>query len=93
MGDFDDCLEVAYDHQNDQFQGKYCLVSVNTPQLGYYTSVVERQVIPKLSKDYFQELSRNWLVIRNRFPFLHGVCVPSICTEAQLEKLILKCKF
>src|SRR5699024_7362185 len=89
LGDFDECLEV----NNEQwlFRSKYCLVSVNTPILGQFDSANE--VIQNVSSDYFIELAHNWLDIRNRFPFMHGVCVPSICTSVQLERLIQKCEY
>src|SRR5699024_5316616 len=64
--------------------------SVNTPTLGQVDSVNE--VTQNVSSNYFTELAHNWLEVRNRFPFMHGVCVPSICTSAQLERLIQKCK-
>src|SRR5690625_3649926 len=88
LGDFDECLEV--NKEQLLFRSKYCLVSVNTPTLGQVDSANE--VMQNFSTDYFTELAHNWLTVRNRFPFMHGVCVPSICTSAQLERLIQKCE-
>lgn len=89
LGDFDDCLGVLATEKDMRFEGKYCLASLKTPTLDYYTSTVENQVLANFSAtNYVQQLARQWLVIRNRFPYVQGLCVPSICSEEQIGRLL-----
>lgn len=89
LGDFDDCLGVSATEKDMRFEGKYCLASLKTPTLDYYTSTVENQVLANFSAtNYVQQLARQWLVIRNRFPYVQGLCVPSICSEEQIGRLL-----
>lgn len=93
LGDFDDCLDVSVkDKRDDQelnFAGKYCLASLKTPTLDYYPLAVENEVLANLTAtNYIQNLARQWLVFRNRFPYVQGLCVPSVCSEEQIGRLL-----
>lgn len=84
------------------FTGKYCLVNVTTPRLPFISSYSKNdktaafsaeQSNPLLPKDYFSGvLANSWLTLRNRFPLVLGICVPSVCSETEVELLMRKCE-
>lgn len=93
LGDFDDCLDVSVENEGDEhqlnFAGKYCLASLKTPTLDYYPLAVENEVLANFTTtNYVESLARQWLIVRNRFPYVQGLCVPSVCSEEQIERLL-----
>ena len=71
---------------------KYCLVAISTPHLEQ--SQIENTQMKNASRDsYLHQLAGQWLEIQNRFPMLHGICIPSLCTEPEVQLLIEKCKY
>lgn len=96
LGDFFTCFSLnetpfAATNGSVSFGGKYCLARLKTPQLGYYSKSVEKSKFVNVTS-YFEQITNNWLVIRNRFPFALGICAPSICSSQELNVLIHKCK-
>lgn len=106
LGRFDDCLDVLKRRNAKEvdlkmtFTGKYCLVNVTTPRLPFISSYskndktafsAEQSNPPR--KDYFSGvLANSWLTLRNRFPLVLGICVPSVCSETEVELLMRKCE-
>lgn len=95
LGDYDDCLDVSVKDEGDEheltFSGKYCLASLKTPTLEFYPLAVENEVLANFTEtNYIESRARQWLIIRNRFPYVQGLCVPSICSEEQIGRLLEK---
>lgn len=93
VGSFDECLSVRATKEDEQdwFEGKYCLATLTTPRLGYYTPREDIDKLTNHSTDYFTVLASKWLQIQNRFPLALGICVPSLCTTQQVNAFTRKC--
>lgn len=98
LGDFDSCLSVKI--IDDSFSekksitstiGKYCLLKLKSPQIGYCSSAEETSRLGNVTKDYVHMAARRWLTIRNRFPILAGLCVPAVCEEDEVKSLLNQC--
>lgn len=98
LGDFLGCYgqgEVTEETTNGPvtFSGKYCIASLTTPKLGYYSKEVESAKVASHLTTHFEETAGKWLHLRNRFPMALGICAPSVCSTADLKDLIAKCEF
>ncbi|KAH9404123.1 hypothetical protein TYRP_014639, partial [Tyrophagus putrescentiae] len=84
LGDFDQCLSAKpFLHH---FRPKYCLVHVMTPQFPFEFTFPPS----KESTSYLLKLSHQWAVARNRLTMLAGVCLPSVCSSKEIQKLLEK---
>lgn len=98
LGDFLGCISednvtsTTASGEKISFSGKYCLASVTTPKLGYYSRDVQAAKFSNLS-NYLEDAASNWLVLRNRYPMALGICAPSVCSPQELTTLIGKCEF
>lgn len=95
LGDFLGCISEANvsaltTNGEISFAGKYCMASLNTPKLGYYSRDVQAAKFGNLT-NYLEDAASNWLVLRNRYPMAMGICVPSVCSPQELTTLIDKC--
>src|SRR5699024_8755555 len=83
LGDFESCLSIEYvasktfSDATSHFKGKYCLVSVQVPELNHSEPIVVN------SSKYLAMLGREWLQMRNRNMLLQSICVPSLCNADQ----------
>ena len=91
-GDFDGCLDVDASYNTPPFNGKYCLLQLETPQLAYSTELNSTYPLYKSGSSFAMHLATEWLYIRNRFPLAYGICIPSICSGDEVEELIRACK-
>lgn len=96
LGDFLGCISednitsTTANGETISFSGKYCLASLTTPKLGYYTRDVQAAKFSNLT-NYLEDAASNWLNLRNRFPNALGVCAPSVCSQEELTTFIGKC--
>lgn len=96
LGDFLGCISeenvtsTTANGEKINFSGKYCLASLTTPKLGYFSREVQADKFRNLT-NYLENAASNWLVLRNRFPMALGLCAPSVCSPQELTTLISKC--
>ena len=93
FGDFDQCISLTQigshkNGHNSNYNGKYCLVHIEASKNAkddFQKNIFE-------NTNYSSKLTENWTKISRRKSLANGICVPSICSEKDIEKLIRICK-
>lgn len=84
-GAYDSCVNFVKDaSKNVDFDGKYCLISVQTPE----TSLIKRT--EKYQRYQSLVSARSKRLIDFNIGNAHGVCIPSTCTMDELTPVANK---
>ena len=89
FGDFDQCISVTQIGQNANYNGKYCLVHIDMAK-NVKDIFAENNL--ESSSNYSFKIADNWSRLSGLVHFVNGICVPSICSERDIEDLIRVCK-
>lgn len=91
LGDFDQCLSIRSEFQQQEFVGKYCLATVNLPRIDQF-----RHPIPinqsTLNHSWMIDYIEQWYQNDNYYSMASAICFPSICNENEIRQLLLSCK-
>lgn len=84
LGNFDECLalsDLSVNGSAATFTGKYCM------------AVYRSSVVPAKggTTKYTQIMFNKWASISDKLPIVASLCVPSVCSQAELELLINQC--
>lgn len=91
LGDFDQCLSIKGNFNQQEFVGKYCLAIINLPKTKQFQAIHlnESDLNPRWLLKSFEQWNNN----DNWFSFASGICFPSICNQEEIKTIIRTCKF
>ena len=91
LGDFDQCISIDGNFQQQQIVGKYCLATVSLPKTELFKSFEANGT--NLKPFWIAKIIEQWHNNDNWYSLATGLCFPSLCHQEEIRSILRACKF
>ena len=96
LGDYDQCLSVKSGNGMNEIVGQYCLLHLKVQMPAKRHVITFKDRLINLNESQFQNTWIDNYVVHILYNFYYfsvtnGICVPSKCTQNDLETIAAKC--
>ena len=84
--DYDQCLAIKSSESSFEIGGKFCFLELRPPEPVLKISLNNT----KYQNYYYESVINYWVKMDGFGPVSNGVCLPSVCTDEELQEILTK---
>jgi len=89
FGDYDQCLSIKSEESSLPINGKYCFMELRPPKPVQEINLNNT----KYKNFHYESVINYWIKMDGFSPVANGICLPSVCTENEIQQILTKSKY